>query len=112
MINYTDSKTIDFIEYRELKKGIDINLYLDMELTTLLDIYQKCIKEMDEILSNLNQLNKNLDETRKCYTISNKQKVAYNELITCGRKYYERYSFLEEKVDILEMAMERMNQPK
>lgn len=112
MINYADSKTVDFIEYRELKKGVDINLYLDMEIITLMDIYQKCIHEMDEILSNLNQLNKKLDDAKKSYIISTKQKVIYDELIISGRKYYERYNFLEEKVDILQMAMEKINQPK
>ena len=82
-----------------------------MSLNSLTDIYQKCIKEMDDILSNLSQLNKELDDIKKGYAISTKQNTTYNELIISGRKYYERYSFLEEKVDILEMAMERMNQP-
>lgn len=109
-MDYTDSKTIDFIEYREMKKGIDLNLYLEMDDFYFLNIYHKTAMELDEKFNELVQLDKKITFLKRKGSLNKQEEILYNEYVDLGQFHYERYSFLEDKMTILDKVFkERKN---
>lgn len=109
-MDYTDSKTIDFIEYREMKKGIDLNLYLEMDEFYFLNIYHKTAMELDEKFNELVQLDKKITFLKRKGSLNKQEEILYNEYVDLGQFHYERYSFLEDKMTILDKVFkERKN---
>lgn len=102
MINYLDSNTIDFIEYRELKKGIDINLYLEMDILSFTNIYERTSMEIEYRFNELIDLDKKLSALKRKSNLTIEEKMAYEECISLGQSNYERYSFLEDKLNTLD----------
>lgn len=106
-MDYTDSKTIDFIEYREIKKGIDLNLYLEMDEFYFLNIYHKTAMELDEKFNELIQLDKKITFLKRKGSLNKQEEILYNEYVDLGQFHYERYSFLEDKMTILDKVLKK-----
>ena len=109
IINYIDNNTIDFIEYREKKKGIDLNLYLEMDNYSFLIIYNRTAKELNSLFNELVYLDKELGFLQDKGVLDYEDTIKYNEYTLLGQSYYERFSFLEEKIKILNIAKDRKN---
>lgn len=105
MINYIDSNTIDFIEYREMKKGIDLNLYLEMDTVYFLNIYEKTAIELDKKFNELIDLDKKITFLKRKGTLDNNETELYEKYVNLGQIYYERYSFLEDKITVLDKVI-------
>lgn len=105
MINYMDSNTIDFIEYREMKKGIDLNLYLEMDLVYFLNIYERTAMELDNKFNELIDLDKKITFLKRKGKLDKKETQLYDTYVNLGQSYYERYSFLEDKINILDKVV-------
>lgn len=106
-MDYTDSTTIDFIEYREIKKGIDLNLYLEMDEFYFLNIYHKTAMELDEKFNELVQLDKKITFLKRKGSLNKQEEALYNEYVDLGQFHYERYSFLEDKMTILDKVLKK-----
>lgn len=106
-MDYTDSKTINFIEYREIKKGIDLNLYLEMDEFYFLNIYHKTAMELDEKFNELVQLDKKITFLKRKGSLNKQEEALYNEYVDLGQFHYERYSFLEDKMTILDKVLKK-----
>lgn len=105
MINYIDSNTIDFIEYREMKKGIDLNLYLEMDTVYFLNIYERTAIELDKKFNELIDLDKKLTFLKRKGTLNKNETELYDKYVSLGQTYYERYSFLEDKITVLDKVI-------
>lgn len=106
MIKYIDSNTIDFIEYREAKKGIDLNLYLEMNTLSFLNIYEKTAMELDTKFNKLIDLDKKISALKRKGKLTKIDTVLYEKYVKLGQSCYERYSFLEDKLEVLNRALE------
>lgn len=102
MIKYIDSNTIDFIEYREMKKGIDINLYMEMDMFSFVKIYERTAIEIDHKFNELIELDKKLTALNRKNSLTHKETILYDDYVNRGQIKYERYSFLEDKIAILD----------
>lgn len=109
IINYIDKNTIDFIEYREKKKGIDLNLYLEMDNYSFLIIYNRTAKELNNLFNELVYLDRELGFLQDKGTLDYEDTLKYNEYTLLGQSYYERFNFLEEKIKILNVAKDNKN---
>ena len=109
IINYIDKNTIDFIEYRESKKGIDFNLYMEMDNYYFLVIYNRTAKELNMLFNELVYLDKKLSILQDKDTLSYDDKKLYEEYTVLGQSYYKRFSFLEEKIKVLDSVKEKKN---
>lgn len=109
IINYIDKNTIDFIEYREKKKGIDLNLYLEMDNYSFLIIYNRTAKELNSLFNELVYLDKELGFLQDKDVLDYEDTIKYSEYTLLGQSYYERFSFLEEKIKILNIAKDKKN---
>lgn len=109
IINYIDNNTIDFIEYREKKKGIDLNLYLEMDNYSFLIIYNRTAKELNNLFNELVYLDKELGFLQDKDVLDYEDTIKYNEYTLLGQLYYERFSFLEKKIKILNIAKDKKN---
>lgn len=107
MIKYIDSNTIDFIEYRESKKGIDMNFYMDMDTFSFFEIYERTSLEAEYIFEKLINLDKKLDILKRKKFLSKEDQLLYNECIELGQHYYSRYGFLDDKLRIMDMVKEK-----
>lgn len=106
MIKYIDSNTIDFIEYREMKKGIDINLYMEMDMFSFVKIYERTAIEIDHKFNELIELDKKLTALSRKNSLTHKETILYDDYVNRGQIKYERYSFLEDKIAILDKVRE------
>lgn len=109
MVNYIDYNVIDFIEYRERKKGIDLNLYLEIDNCCFLDIYNKTAKEFNILFNELVNLDKELSILQAKSNLTDIEKELYDRYTTLGKHYYERYNFLENKTNILNEVLDKKN---
>ena len=102
MTKKINSKIIDFIEYRELKKGFDINIYLNMDILSFTNIYDKTSMEIDYRFSELIELDEEISRLKRKTSLNNDDNMNYEKCLSLGQYNYERYIFLEEKMKILE----------
>lgn len=98
MTDYTNNKVIDFIEYREMKLGIDIDLYLNIDKSYFFKIYQEVSEEINATFNELVELDRKLTFLNRKNELSAKEQMLYNSYVAIGTFKYERYTFLEEKL--------------
>lgn len=105
MIKYINYNTIDFIEYREMKKGIDLNLYLTLDLYSLFRIHNEASTELESIFNELIDVDKKLTSLKRKSHLNQEDNKDISCYTNLGQLKYDRYIFLEEKIEILNKAI-------
>lgn len=82
---------------------------MEMDNYYFLVIYNRTAKELNMLFNELVYLDKKLSILQDKDTLSYDDKKLYEEYTVLGQLYYKRFSFLEEKIKVLDSVKEKKN---
>lgn len=82
---------------------------MEMDNYYFLVIYNRTAKELNMLFNELVYLDKKLSILQDKDTLSYDDKKLYEEYTVLGQSYYKRFSFLEEKIKVLDSVKEKKN---
>ena len=82
---------------------------MEMDNYYFLVIYNRTANEINSLFNELVYLDKQLSILQAKNTLSNEDKKLYDEYTSLGQSYYKRFSFLEEKIKVLNLVKENKN---